>query len=60
MASHLLAPYWLVVNAYRFKDEMLHRVSDWVGCDSEQGPVESSCEHGNEHSASIKRREILE
>jgi hypothetical protein len=35
----------------------------WHGLDrsgSGQGPVEGSCEHGNEHSGSIKWWEVLE
>jgi hypothetical protein len=31
---------------------------DWI--DLAQGPVEGSCEHGNEHSCSIKCWEIVE
>jgi hypothetical protein len=27
---------------------------DWIGLDSGSGPVEGSCEHGNEPSGSIK------
>jgi hypothetical protein len=29
-------------------------------CGSEYGPVAGSCEHGNEHSASIKGGEFLD
>jgi hypothetical protein len=29
-------------------------------CDSEQEPLAGSCEHGNEHSDSIKYGEFLE
>jgi hypothetical protein len=33
---------------------------DWIDQAQDRGPVESSCEHGNEPSGSIKCSEILE
>jgi hypothetical protein len=40
-----------------------HEDMGWYGLDlsgSGQGPVDGSCDHGNERSASIKYCEILE
>jgi hypothetical protein len=33
---------------------------DWIDQAQDRGPVEGSCEHGNEPSGSIKCREVLE
>jgi hypothetical protein len=33
---------------------------DWIDLAQDRGPVEGSCEHGNETSGSIKYWEVLE
>jgi hypothetical protein len=33
---------------------------DWINLAQDRGPVEGSCEHGNEPSGSIKSWEILD